>query len=139
MNLKNTDFEYLYNEILQNIETSCNELCGICKLSMDKYSIITLDCKHKYHVDCLLNSLKKNIKECPYCREKININNYKSQCCKIIKIGTQCKNKVYNDEKICQCHTKLIGKNKNIENNIINKQIIRKTDQINKLQNEINY
>ena len=141
INFKNTDLEYLYNQVLEDINGENNDPCNFFKLSIDKYFAITLACKHKYHVECLLNSLKNNNKECPYCRDCININYYKSQCCKILKTGNQCKKKIYNDEKLCLVHIKT--ENKCINDNDkkitdIKNKIYRKRNQICKLHDDIN-
>ena len=137
MNINNSDINKLYNEVLQDLNKTNNESCNICKLSINKYSIITLSCKHKYHTDCLLNSMKKN-KECPYCRTHININSYKDQCCKHLKTGCQCKKKVYNDEKLCITHIKMMQKNITNDDEKIKNIITRKRNQIYKLQEDIN-
>lgn len=52
-----------------------DNICGICHEVL-KDDIQTLECGHKYHYDCILesyiNDCKKNKyeKKCPYCRKK---------------------------------------------------------------------
>ena len=136
ISFNNSYLDQLYNEVLENTCTSDDEPCNICKLSINKYSVITLACKHKYHIECLTTCLKK-IKECPYCRSFVNINNYKSQCCKILKTGSQCKKSVFNDEKLCLTHIKMAEKNINSDDGKIKNQITKKRNQICKLQEDI--
>lgn len=58
------------------------DLCGICYLPNDNTNYV-LKCNHKFHYECLLNSIKfsnnynksssnKYNKICPYCRTPIN-------------------------------------------------------------------
>ena len=43
--------------------------CSICLDFLDNYNdILTLDCNHKFHYNCIKN-VKNNL--CPYCRDKI--------------------------------------------------------------------
>ena len=45
------------------------EECSICLDFLDDYNeILTLDCNHKFHYNCIKN-IKNNL--CPYCRDKI--------------------------------------------------------------------
>ncbi len=66
-----------YQLITQNnanlIDTSeLNACCIICLKPLNE-NIVTLECKHKFHISCCDEHIKKT-KKCPCCRTKININ-----------------------------------------------------------------
>ena len=139
MNFRNQNLVYIYNQVLDDINSLEDETepCNICKLSIDKYTGTTLSCNHKYHTDCILNSLKKNNnKQCPYCGISIDI--LKHQCTHIMKTGNQCSKMAYNDKRICLIHIKTIKKYENNRENKINNKIQQKQKQIDKLQKDIN-
>ena len=50
--------------------------CSICLDEMiDTYKIFELNCKHKFHFDCIskmINDSNKNQFKCPYCRTLIS-------------------------------------------------------------------
>merc|ERR1712110_547286 len=55
--------------------TNSDIKCPICFDNLDG-DIVTLNCGHKFHYDCIFNSYlskfksnKYNIRTCPYCRE----------------------------------------------------------------------
>ena len=69
-----------------NVCAKCDtDLCAICyeelRYSDSNNPIETLSCGHKFHYNCIFNSLKEKsllyksiskIKACPYCRKSIN-------------------------------------------------------------------
>ena len=71
--------ESLRNSLLTKIEgkkssyekDNENDICSICLENfVKKDKIITLDCEHYYHDDCITNWLKKD-QSCPLCRENL--------------------------------------------------------------------
>ena len=58
----------------------------------------------------MLSIKKKYIKECPYCRTIINLEDYKKTCVKILASGKNagklCGKKCYNDASLCKIHSK---------------------------------
>ena len=61
-----------------------NNLCNICKEQNNNTSIY-LKCKHMYHRECILSSIKYTSNECPYCRKYICLTD------KISTTSTICK------------------------------------------------
>lgn len=103
-----------------------DDQCAICYDDHNKSSV-SLKCNHKYHLDCIVQSVKisKN-KECPYCRHKIygsiirlkkkqdrEKELLKPKCCCILKSGKNkgdlCNKIVEMDTDIyCKRHAKSI-------------------------------
>ncbi len=52
--------------------------CPICYEELKLTNITTTSCGHKFHTSCLINNVKYNKSECPYCRanllSELNIN-----------------------------------------------------------------
>ena len=88
------------------------DICYICREEND-YSSITLSCSHKYHFDCIKNSIKFTSPECPYCRLPLNINIVNNllknlKCKAICKSGKQCSHKILNNnDGYCGKHKKV--------------------------------
>ncbi len=60
---KSTKYAAIYQEITAS---TVDQNCAICKSLNDDYSI-TLDCQHRYHVDCLKKCCSMTNIRCPYC------------------------------------------------------------------------
>ena len=95
--------------------------CGICWSEFDADSLIyETNCKpvsHKFHIECiqLAYSLTKQ-KECPYCRQNLNISNYNKLYpkCKYILTkgqnkGKRCSNYAKNGNGLCNIHKSKIN------------------------------
>lgn len=92
------------------------DICYICREPNNELSI-TLPCSHKYHTNCIKNSIKFSTTECPYCRTYITIKmiNDLQQIitCKGIyktgkKKGQSCCNKaLINNDGYCGKHKKI--------------------------------
>jgi hypothetical protein len=90
--------------------------CGICWGDFtDSDLIYETNCKpvsHKFHIECLQISHKLNgQKECPYCRQPLNISNYKNLTpkCKYILVrgankGKQCSKLGTHPGGYCHLH-----------------------------------
>ena len=59
------------NKKQQYVEFNNDNICPICLEDMDIHNIIVLDCYHKFHANCIFNSMANNNSTCPMCREKI--------------------------------------------------------------------
>jgi len=96
-----------------NICNICN-VCNICKENNDESSIF-LKCKHQYHYECILSSLKYSSNECPYCRQSIFISDIikisSKTCPAIIQSGKNkgkpCLAIIKNNNIFCGKHLKL--------------------------------
>ena len=55
------------------------ELCSICKESMETEQNYMLQCNHRFHTSCIIDSLRVN-PECPICRDTGNIPNKNNNC-----------------------------------------------------------
>jgi hypothetical protein len=95
--------------------------CAICWSEFDNESLIyESNCKpvsHKFHIECiqLAYSLTKQ-KECPYCRQNLNISNYNKLYpkCKYILTkgqnkGKRCSNYAKNENGLCNIHKSKIN------------------------------
>jgi hypothetical protein len=113
-------FEKYYQEFLN---VNPDKACSICHEEL-KDNLITLDCKHQFHYNCLINNKSQNltksiIVDCPYCRFtcKITNNNINIKpiinniilCNAIIKNGIKkgniCNRKCKTGDK-CHYHSK---------------------------------
>ena len=60
-------------EYANTLTDEINKVCCIC---LDKFEdtdkIVILECKHKFHTNCILNWFNKEL-NCPLCRKKIDI------------------------------------------------------------------
>ena len=66
-----------YNKILN--ECNNENKCIICSDNLT-LGIVTLECGHKYHINCLKLSFNKyESKKCPYCSKKVNFNKFKKK------------------------------------------------------------
>ena len=95
--------------------------CLICWSEFDEDSLIyETNCKpvsHKFHIECIqLAYLLTKQKECPYCRQNLNISNYNKLYpkCKYILIkgqnkGKRCSNYAKNDNGLCNIHKSKIN------------------------------
>ena len=129
-----------YNQILN--ECSPENKCIICS---DKLTLgaITLECGHKYHVNCLKLSFNKyEAKKCPYCSVKINFNKYKKKCIQVKRNGEVCGKNCLTDSSLCSYHINLKLKKmaKESSKNEVNlKSEMKKTKRsINTIKNKIN-
>jgi hypothetical protein len=94
--------------------------CGICWDDfVDSDLIYTTSCNpvnHKFHISCLQIHYKlNNRKECPYCRQVLNITSYKSlyPVCNHIFIrgknkGNQCSKIGQHEKGFCYLHKKKV-------------------------------
>lgn len=94
-----------------------SDICYICRDDNNQTSV-TLDCSHKYHKECIEQSIKSITTECPYCRKYVNLQMVKKlvkhfKCKGIIKFGinkgSPCKfnaKQIYNG--FCGKHKKMI-------------------------------
>ena len=55
------------------------ENCSICKEDMEKEQNYMLQCNHRFHTSCLIDSLRVN-PECPICRDTGNKPNKNNKC-----------------------------------------------------------
>jgi len=121
---KNSEYLELLNEIdCEDIDN----LCLICYSDNDARSL-KLKCTHEFHTDCLEKSLKnKYVKECPYCRNSLNLLDYKSTCAKKIitgkNAGEPCNKLCYNTINLCKIHIKQHVKQINKETELVNNKI----------------
>mgnify|MGYP000085203055 CR=1 len=139
-----------YNNILENInknkDNNKDNECAICRdpLLVDT---IDLNCKHRYHTECLLNSyVKYESKKCPLCNDHFLIDTYKSTCIKTMKDNKICNKLCYNNEHLCKIHIKTylkeLEKNSNktdkTKNNKVQKLIKSKKLKLEKLNKQVN-
>lgn len=142
LSFENNDYNIILEAINNNLKNK--DKCMICRDSLDN-DLINLECNHKYHSNCLINSFAKyEQKKCPFCNGSFNLNIFKSQCSKMMT-SKQCTKLCYNQEKLCNIHLRQkinesIKNKKNINININKKKdkIIKLNVQIKKLQEEIN-
>ena len=86
-----------------------SDFCGICWGEFTENDLIySTKCKpvsHKFHIECLQISYKINHqKECPICRQNLNITNYHSLYPKCKYLLTRGKNKGNQCSKIGKCN-----------------------------------
>ena len=53
-----------------DINKNNEELCLICHDNLSSEPCHTLECKHKYHVDCIISWFRSGNVNCPYCNSK---------------------------------------------------------------------
>ena len=81
----------------------CYETVTEKDLSKNEEWYIKLNCSHRFHYECIKQSMiASNNNECPYCRKKIKC--IKKRCTEIIK-GKRCSRKAIYD-KYCAVHKK---------------------------------
>ena len=110
--------------------------CGICWEEFTENDLIySTKCKpvsHKFHIECLQISYKINHqKECPICRQNLNITNYQNLYPKCKYVLTRGKNKGNQGSKIGKCNggychmhkEKINSDNKEIDDNISSENI----------------
>lgn len=90
-----------------------SDICYICREDNNNTSQ-TLLCTHRYHLDCIQQSIKIISPTCPLCQKYINIKNLlkKQQCIAILKSGKNkgncCKYKTLHGYDYCGIHNKII-------------------------------
>lgn len=132
-----------YVKILNELKSiDIKNQCLICKQEI-LFDSIELDCKHRYHFECLNSTFIKYYgKKCPYCSLDLNLSNYENKCIYVNNKSIQCKKKAYNNDKICKTHINLFIKRKNKEklknNKKINNQILKIQKKINNNNEKIN-
>ena len=116
--LKNPELLALMNELVStSLET--DDVCNICTTRNDVTSV-TLSCKHKFHESCLLKSFRCQYpygyhnRECPYCRQVVYLDAYKSTCVHTLSRGPSkgklCGKTCHSDAKLCTTHCNQILK-----------------------------
>tara|TARA_Y200000002_G_C22675267_1_gene661770 strand:+ start:682 stop:1071 length:390 start_codon:yes stop_codon:yes gene_type:complete len=97
-----------YSDILDNIQSNRfinkDNICAICREPL-LVDTIDLNCNHRYHSYCLINSfIKYEMKKCPLCNEHFFIDSFKSKCQKIMKNKNICNRTCFNNERLCNLH-----------------------------------
>ena len=62
----------LFNDI--NIDDFDIDICCICLEDMND-NIHTLKCNHKFHSDCIIETFRNGLTDCPLCRQKAPVRN----------------------------------------------------------------
>lgn len=48
--------------------------CVICTDNIKKKNLVALACCHIYHIDCVIELVRKRTRKCPLCRNRISWN-----------------------------------------------------------------
>ena len=135
LSFENEIYKKLLNEVNENL--SNDKKCPICRdpLNMDN---LTLDCKHSYHSNCIINSFNYyETKKCLLCNTNFLLTKYESTCSKVMKNGKQCTRKCYNSQKMCNLHIKQFI-NESIKNkNKVKILIKKKSEKLSNLKNKM--
>ena len=127
-----------YNKILN--ECSNENKCIICSDNL-LLGIVTLECGHKYHLDCLKLSFNKyETKKCPYCSKNIDLKKFKKKCIVKKRNGETCNKICYTDCSMCNYHVKLKLKklSKEQNKNTLQSDIKKTKRSINTIKKKIN-
>jgi hypothetical protein len=149
---KNREYSSILDNLVNNQNIDKDNICAICREPL-LVDTIKLNCNHRYHSTCLINSfIKYESKKCPLCNEYFSIDYFKTKCQRVLKNKNICNKTCYNNEGLCSMHSRLYlielqkedQKNKKLESSIkkkINtneKKILKLDNEIKKLKNEIN-
>lgn len=149
---ENKEFSNILDNIISNQDVNKDNICAICREPL-LVDTINLNCNHRYHSTCLINSfVKYESKKCPLCNEHFLIDSFKTKCQRVMKNKNICNKICFNNEGLCLMHSRLFLnelKKENQKNNklksLIKKKINTKeikvtklNDELKKLKNEIN-
>ena len=68
--MKSHTHVYKHMEQSKSIEAFDSGDCPICLQSTNEGALVTLQCGHVFHTQCVFSSLKKGHEKCPLCREQ---------------------------------------------------------------------
>ena len=112
MNIKfeNKEYSDILNNVISNSNINKNNICAICREPL-LIDTINLNCNHRYHSSCLINSfMKYESKKCPLCDEHFLIDSFKSKCQKVMKNKKICNRICFNNEGLCNLHSRILLK-----------------------------
>ena len=62
-------------DLFNTCESVNSDLCLICHDNIDSEQNYTLECNHKYHVECIINWFRSGHQNCPYCNAHPTLSN----------------------------------------------------------------
>ena len=141
----NENYNNILEDINKNKDVNKDNVCAICRDTL-LVDTIDLNCNHRYHTECLINSfVKYETKKCPLCSEHFILDSFKTTCIKQMKNGNICNKVCYNNERLCKTHIRtylkelerLANKENKVEINKLKRVIKTKNTKLKKLMKSV--